>query len=229
MTTIVILVLGWLALGAGVGFVEARRGHWVKLPLVTALMGPLAVPLVVVARQREAEVRPRWLASGRPAPGELDVLVGLDGTESSAAALATAVWLLGSRVRRLTLATVLDFDTMAPHGDSYLHPEPWEEETEAEASLADASAAVAAATGVVPATVVLAGRPADALEAHALFHGCDLIVVGPSRAGATHAALGRCGAQLVRHGRVPVLVVPGAAAHEPEASRTLRLPEAPAR
>jgi nucleotide-binding universal stress UspA family protein len=228
MTTIVIAALGWIVLGAGMGFLEARRGHWVKLPLVTALLGPFALPLIIVARQREAAVRPRWLSGAGRGPGELEVLVGYDGTDGSRAALDVAVRLLGPRVRRLTLATVLDFDTAAPHGDTYLHPEPWDEETAAEAGLAEAARAVVAATGVAPATVVLAGRPADALEGHAFDHHCDLVVLGPRRHGAAHAALGA--AQLARRSRVPVLLVPAAVgAHTRvlvDGPGSLQLPEA---
>jgi nucleotide-binding universal stress UspA family protein len=209
MTTIVIAVLGWIVLGAGMGFLEARRGHWVKLPLVAALIGPFALPLIIVARQREAEARPRWLAGAGRGPGELEVLVGYDGTDGSMTALDEAVRLLGPQVRRLTLATVLDYDTAAPH-DAYLHTEPWAEETAAEAGLAEAARAVVAATSVAPATVVLAGRPADALERHAIDHHCDVVVLGPRRHGAAHTALGSCAAQLARRSRVPILLVPAA-------------------
>lgn len=209
---VVVVVLLWLAVGALVGLVEARHGHWYRAWIVMAVFGPFAVPLALVAWRGSAVPEPEVLASGRAGPGgPLDVLAGIDGSAASLHAAGTACRLLGSRVRRLMLAAVVDFDTAAPHADSALHPEPWAEEREAREHLAHAAGTLSAPGRPVPGTVVLPGDPAHALQAYASAEGYDVIVVGCRGHGLSKLVLGSCASRLAREAAVPVLLIPGAA------------------
>ena len=70
--------------------------------------------------------------------------------------------------------------------------------------LLDDAAAPVAKCG--PATVILSGRPADALSGYAHRHNTDLIAVGARGKGLSEAALGSVAEQLVRQPDVLVLV-----------------------
>src|SRR5690606_10680254 len=134
-----------------------------------------------------------------------DLLIGIDGSRASLAAAETAVRLFGPRVRRVTLATVLDIETATPHGDSLLNPEPWPEEVAARDGLAAAVASLKAATGYEAGSVLLAGPPADALERHALDEEYEVIVVGRRGRGLARTLLGSCASALASRTNVPVL------------------------
>lgn len=202
----VALAVAWLAVGAVVGVVEARRGYWRHGWILTAVFGPLAVPLAH-QRRRSAVPGPVVLARGVPGTGTIDVLVGTDGSPASRAAAHQAVDLFGPRLRRITLATVIDRDSAAPHSASLLHPEPWPEEVAARQLLAGEAADLAATTGRGPETVILAGNPAEALERHACDHGFQVLVVGCRGEGATKLILGSCASHLASGAAVPVLLV----------------------
>jgi nucleotide-binding universal stress UspA family protein len=212
MTVIVIAVL-WLGIGAAVGVVQARHGHWRKAWAVSALIGPFAVPLALRGRHIAAP-DPVVLARGRARRGRVDVLVGVDGSRESVAAATVAVGLLGQRVGRVTLAMVLDVDTAAPHADSLLYPEPWPEERIAREQLGAARAALRSSTGHDAGTVVLAGEPADALEAFALGEGYEVVVVGCRGKGLSKRLMGSCASMLAGRTSVPVLIVPGEPARD---------------
>src|SRR5690348_5187902 len=90
-----------------------RRGHdsfgWLVLGTV---LGPLGVILAIAARSDE-KLDPARLRLGPraiPASGTIDVLVGYDGSAESLAALQTVPALLGDRLGRLTVATVVPYD-----------------------------------------------------------------------------------------------------------------------
>ena len=71
-------------------------------------------------------------------------------------------------------------------------------------TLLDEAAAPVAATG--PATVILSGRPTDALLGYAQRHHVDLVAVGARGKGLSEAALGSVAEELVRQPDVLVLV-----------------------
>src|SRR5690348_6745020 len=88
-----------------------RRGHdafsWL---LLGTLFGPLGAIFAVEARGEE-RLRPQLVAGRRSSgPGPVAVLAGVDGSPESRAALLAARRLLGSRLGRLTLATVIPYD-----------------------------------------------------------------------------------------------------------------------
>lgn len=209
----VAVVAAWLAVGALVGVFEARRGYWRRGCVVSAVFGPFAIPLALAAHRRQAEMAaPVVLTRGRARCGRLDVLAGIDWSADSLAAATVAAQLLGTRLRRLTLATVLDYDTAAPHDDSVLHPEPWPEETAARAALEQAGGDVRARAGVEPDSVLLAGDPADALVRYAHEGGYDVIVAACRGRGLSKLLLGSCASRLACRTTVPVLLIPRIAA-----------------
>ena len=64
MTVLAVVVAAWLIVGAAVGVVGARHGHWRWAWVVSAIFGPFAIPL---ALQRHAAMAdPVVLARGRP-------------------------------------------------------------------------------------------------------------------------------------------------------------------
>ena len=217
MIVVAVIVIAWLMIGAAVGVVEARRGYWRSAWVVSAMLGPFAVPLAL-QRRRVAVPDPVVLSRGRARRGRVDVLVGFDGSSDSIAATELAIGLFGPRVRRLTLATVLDIDTAAPHADSLMYPQPWPEERQARERL-DAAAALLKSSGHEPGQIVLAGQPADALEKYARDEGYEVIVVGCRGQGLSKMLLGSCASRLAGKTAVPVLIIPREpAAHGPGAT-----------
>ncbi|MDY7102211.1 MAG: universal stress protein [Actinomycetota bacterium] len=205
----VVVAVVWVAIGVATGLVEARRGHWAKTWVLGAILGPFAVPLAISARGREDLVPPLVLSESELGVGRTDVLVGIDGSPASAGAARAAARLFGSgAIGRMALASVLDYDAAAPHADSVLYPEPWDEERASRERLSSLATEVAAEVGVAPATVLLAGRPADKLEAYALDEGFDVLVTGCRGRGLSKALLGSCASSLASGCRVPVLLVP---------------------
>lgn len=216
----VIVAVVWLVVGAAVGVIEGRHGHWHKAWVVSAILGPFAVPLALQHRH-DAPPRPTVLSRGRARRGPIDLLIGFDGSESSMSAASLALRLFGPRVRRVTLATVLDVDTAAPHADSVLYPEPWPEERAAREQLESAAAALEIEAGDKPGSVILAGDPADALERHAMDDDYEVIVVGCRGKGLSKLLLGSCASSLACRTNVPVLLIPAEPAiSAPNASGT---------
>ena len=207
--TVIVVVLAWLAFGAAVGLIQGRRGHWHKSWVLSALLGPLAIPYGQQAHRRAASMPPVTLDVGQHRAGGLSVLVGVDGSDSSQDAALTAAKLFADRIGRLTLATVLDFDTAASTDGDPLYPEKdWPERIQAKAELAALADDLEAAHGLRPHTVLLAGDPSRALEAYAVEGGHDLVVVGTRGHGMTEVLFGSCASGLGhQHDGVPVLLV----------------------
>lgn len=205
--TYVLVAAAWLLIGAVVGVIEARHGGWRHSWVVSAIFGPFSVPLALQRRRLERP-EPSVLTPSRPRRGKVDLLIGLDGSDASTAAASLALGLFGPRTRRVTLATVLDVDTAAPHADHVLYPGPWPEETAARALLDTAAAELGARFDATPGAVVLAGVPADALEQYAVDEGYEVIVVGCRGKGLSKLLLGSCASQLACKTKVPVLLIP---------------------
>jgi nucleotide-binding universal stress UspA family protein len=206
---VVLLVVGaWIAVGVAVGVFQARRGHWSKSWVIGVVLGPLLVPFAIATHRREIATGPRTVVAGDARDEGVDVLVGVDGSPCALRAASTVAATFGDRLGRLTLATVLDFDTATPHADSVMQPAPWPEEIDADATLRSAVAEIDDRLGFRPRAVVLAGRPADALQTYALEHGFDLLAVGCRGGGLSTSLLGSCASSLAEASRMPVLLIP---------------------
>jgi nucleotide-binding universal stress UspA family protein len=204
------ILVAWVTVGVLVSFAMGRRGHdvasWGALGM---LLGPLLIPLAVREMRRERAARAITIEAGGAGRGEIDVLVGIDGSPESLEALWAAVHIIGPRVGRLTLATVIDYDAA-------LSDQPWSVREGAEAELRRVAAMVA---GHRPGVVLLAGRPAEALARYAREGGYELIAVGSRGRGVSKAILGSVASQLARGAGVPVLVVQTASRAWPAGSR----------
>lgn len=194
---LVLVGVAWLLIGIVVAIVMGRRGFhaWTWLVVGVAL-GPLAVPLAMSATRRTPPTLFRAVSEGMAGPGEVDVLVGLDGSDESRAALTSAVDLFGTRIGRLTLAAVVDRDTAETPGL-------WEDEARAAACLEEMSGIV---TTPPPGTVLLEGSAAQALMGYASSEGYEVVAVGHRGRGASVAVLGSVATRLAKDPSVPVLI-----------------------
>ncbi len=197
----------WVAIGLVCGFVMGRRGHapytWV---LLGAVLGPLVVPLAFATRLRQEPVVVAAPAPRREHAG-LDIVVGVDGSADATGALMTAVALFGRVLDRLTIAIVVEYDLAgagAPTGAR----------RHAEAILEHDARRTAGVLHREPETVVLQGRPADALASFARDGGYDLIVVGPRGQGASRLLFGSVASTFARGVGVPVAILPPAQLRE---------------
>lgn len=182
----------WLSVGLTLSLVMGRRGHdafgWL---ILGTLFGPLGAIFAVEARQEE-QMRPELVAPERShGSGPVDVLAGLDGSSESRAALAAAIGLLGPRLGRLTLATVIPYDTGVAT------------QRTARAELERQGAAVEAG----PELELLHGRPGPVLLQHAAEGGYDLLVIGTRGAGAAKALLGSTAVDVAESAKIPVLLI----------------------
>lgn len=202
MTRLYVVLAVWLSAGGLTAFVMARRGFdWRAWTALGIVFGPFSVPLAWQDVRRALHLRPHVLHLGEPGAGDVDVLVGLDGSPESRQALARAVALLDGRIGRLTLAAVIDADAAAVG-----------EREEAAAEIRE-QAAMYQDRG--PSTVVLPGQPAEALSTYCRETSHDLIVVGRRGRGASRFLLGSVAIRLARDCEAPVLLG-GAPAAAPE-------------
>jgi nucleotide-binding universal stress UspA family protein len=194
-----VLIL-WPLIGLGLALVLRGRGHdpfgWLVLGM---LLGPLAVAFAFdsVANEQGDLVEVRAPTPGH-GEGLLDVVVGFDGSPESHAAVSCAERILGDRIGRFTLATVVPFD--AGQAD----------ERQARAALLEEAAALPAAGFGLE---VAHGRPAKALQELVEQEGYDLLVVGTSERE-PRDLMGDAARDLATGSTVPVLLVP------PEQERT---------
>jgi nucleotide-binding universal stress UspA family protein len=195
-----VLVIGlavWLTVAITLAVLMGRRGHspfeWF---LIGAVLGPIALPIAWGRIKDEPTAPDREVVDVSPGPGAgpVDVLVGIDGSVESEAALRTAVEILGPRIGRLTLVGVTGFDYGNPQVKS-------DSEHALETLRGMAASASVAHLGIT----ILSGRPADALPEYALRDGYQLLVVGRRGRGASKAILGSTAAQLAS-APIPVLV-----------------------
>jgi nucleotide-binding universal stress UspA family protein len=194
-STQVVIVALWLGTGLIAAISMARRGHrhWAWM-LVALLLGPFAWP-VFDERATGESAHVHQMSTGPAAPG-LHVMAAIDGSEDAARAAIAAARLLRSSVGRVTLVTVVDYDTEAAGGP---------ELERCARTLLDPVAS--RLDGDSPAEAVLAGPPVEALLAFAADQAVDLIVVGPRGRGLTQRVLGSVTAGLLSRSSVPVLVV----------------------
>ncbi|MCZ7535070.1 MAG: universal stress protein [Acidimicrobiia bacterium] len=198
---IFIAIFVWMTIGVVAGIVMGRRGHsWFTWAALGTVLGPLVIPLALTDVREEPDIRAITLDRGRPGTGPLHVVVGIDGSPESRAALTSTLALLGDRLGTLTLAAVLDYDTAASSRQ-------WEESEQAKAALADAAAVAKKDLHLSPETVLLAGPPARALLDHATTAGVDLLAIGSRGRGATKMLLGSVASHLAAATETPVLIV----------------------
>lgn len=191
-TLVLLIAVAWLSVGFTLSLVMGRRGHnafsWLVLG---TLFGPLGLIFAVEARGEE-QLRPELVAPGTSrGEGPVDVLVGIDGSPESRAALRAAAELLGPRVGRLTLATVIPYDSG------------FDQQRTARARLEQESATL----GGGPQLEVLHGRPGVVLLQRAAEDGYDLLVIGSRGAGASKAFLGSTAVGIAESAKIPVLVM----------------------
>lgn len=186
----------WLAIGLGLSRVMGKRGHdafaWFVLGM---LVGPLAVVLALEAWRHGESPRPARLGYAGPAPGgggPVDLLVGYDGSLESGAAIEAAQDMLGDRLGRLTVATVVPYDA----GRAV--------ERTAMVSLERQAGRAGAQT---PEFEVLHGRAASSLRRRAAQGGYNLLAVGTRGAGVSKAIFGSAASELASQTTVPVLLV----------------------
>lgn len=185
----------WVLSGLLASYFMGRRGHnpfgwW----FLGAVFGPLVLVLAVDAVRRRTSTSELVGEPGFPGRGPVDVLVGTDGSAEAEAALQAVCRMLGSRLGRLTVATVVSYEAAERDG---------EDRAEAEEVLRRALASV---TVCRPETIILVGQPALVLAEYAQERYYDLLAVGSRGRGVSKAILGSTASQLVRQARVPVLV-----------------------
>jgi nucleotide-binding universal stress UspA family protein len=207
--TSLLFILGglWAFSGVVVAVVMGRRGHsafpWFVLGFV---LGPLVVPLMLGAIHREQVTPVVHFGHTEPSVESLAVLVGVDASDEAKGALVTAIALFGTRIGRLTIATVLDHDVDGTSAGR-------EAQDRAREMLSAHALLAAGLLDREAETVVLTGRPADALVQHALAGNYQLIVVSPRGKGASRVLFGSVASSLARGVGVPVVILPPARLH----------------
>lgn len=213
-----VVVLGsWILVGAVVGLYEARRGHWSWLWLLGAMAGPFILPIARQLQRDEVISQPVEIHKGVVRePGGLRLLAGVDGSVASIAAARGAVDLLGSRLGEVVLARVVDYEAEFDPAGQLEPPDSWD--AEARRELEAAVDELGAWLGFEPTGVLLSGRPANALRAHAEDSGFDLVVLGSRGRGLSKRLLGSCASDMTRQPTVPVLLMPGTGPTQPMGS-----------
>jgi nucleotide-binding universal stress UspA family protein len=201
---LVVLALPWALIGVVAAVVMGRRGHavypWVVLGVV---LGPLVIPLTISAVRREQSASEPTIVRADLRSPELAVLAGVDGSEDATGALVTAIALFGTRIGRLTIATVLDFALEQTSAGR-------DAQARAVEMLATHARVGAELLEREVDTAMLYGRPADALVQHALDGNYDLIVISPRGRGASRVVFGSVASQLARGSGVPIVILPPA-------------------
>ena len=195
-TVAVSVLVVWLLTGIVLGVVMARRGYggfgW---GVLGAVFGPLGILLALFFHMPPKQ--DLIIRAGIAGEGPVDVLVGIDGSPSSTAAAIAVGRIVGSRLGRLTLATVEPIDASP------------EDETAGRNALEGARADFLRLHGdlsVRPEHLVLHGPAAEALVAYAEEAGYELIAVGSHGRGASAAVVGSTAGRLARSSPVPVVL-----------------------
>jgi nucleotide-binding universal stress UspA family protein len=158
-------------------------------------------------------VVPAFAPTGTAAPRLRHVLVGVDRSPVSLAALEVAADLAGLLGGSLTVVEAFPFDPPFPLGSSAGGAGAEEEQALARTAAAvEELAAAIRDRGIAVQVVVHSGEPAATLVRVADDVGADLVVVG-SRGGGDPAdpLLGSVARAVAAHARRPTLVVPAAA------------------
>ncbi len=200
MRVVLIVLVLWSGSGLLLALFMRRRGHNLVAHATLGIgFGPL-VALFGLAQRSQPTGPATVISPGgpNPGPGWLDVLVGLDGSSGSIASAGAALEMLGGSVRRLRLASVLDFET-ARTRDSF------DTDERLVVQLRDAATTLDARDAEL---VLLSGRADDALVEHAKAEGMDLIVVAHRQHPRRSALFGSAVARLARFSDVAVMIGP---------------------
>ena len=207
-TFLLALACLWLFAGLGAALVLGRRGHapftW---GLLGAVLGPLVVPLAVVAIRNERKADTALASAHSKASTDyshsdsVDVLVGIDGSPQADAAFESVLRLLAGSLGRFAIATATPFEA-----DSTATGR--QEEAQDLVLLESYGDRAARALGRAAETVLLRGKAADALQRYCQDQQFDLLVVGSRGAGLATTLLGSVASRLASHSNVPVLIVP---------------------
>lgn len=190
--TIVIAAV-WLGIGVVLSIVMGRRGHIsVGWGALGAMLGPLAVVAALGTARHETEEGPSVIVPAAPGGGPVDVVVGIDGSTECRSALERIIALLGPRLGRLCLATVVPYEDVPDH------------ERRALAEL-DRHARLSGVLGA--GEELLHGPPAKALGDFALAGGYQLLVIGSRGNGLSKAVLGSTASALAVDCPVPAMIV----------------------
>ena len=196
-TTQLVIAIIWVGSGLFAAVMMGRRGHshW-YWSVVALLLGPFAWPVLAERASGETPLAVT-LHGGQAKPG-IHLVVGVDGSPEAARAATVAVNVLGAAIGRVTLATVVDYDTDRS-------------DTEARDVLARSRLQLASAQLKEwdPGEAVLIGPPVKALAEFAAEEAADLIVVGPRGHGLSQRVLGSVAAGLVATSPTPTLIVGG--------------------
>ena len=139
-----------------------------------------------------------------------NILVGVDGSESSKKALKKAVELAKTLGAKLNIVAVVKPIELA--AIDYIPPEDIEqyemEQIEKVKPCLKEAADFARENGIEPAVKILEGEPAEELMDYADENNCDLIVVGyRGKGGFKKLLLGSTAGNLVKYANQSVLVV----------------------
>jgi nucleotide-binding universal stress UspA family protein len=183
----------WIVEAFVLAYLMGRRGYQAGVWLfVGVVCGPIGVLLALSAALRPPAHEPRLLHAGSRRGGPIDVLIGIDRSSESAAAVDRVLSLFGHGAGRVTLARVIPIDASL------------DVEREAAAELADARASH---PQLDPSTVVLRGDPASALRDYVRRLGYEVLVIGTRGDGRTRSPLGSVALALARGAGIPVLLV----------------------
>ena len=191
----------WVVTGLLTGIAMGRRGHsWFGWTVIGCVLGPLVIPVALSSAGRPHDAPAIRLAPGEAGSGSHQVIVGIDGSAESLAAVQSAIDLLGDDIGVFTLAAVVDIDTARPDGTG-------EDQRQAQAALAEAAQVAYEKLGRAAETILLTGAPAPALLGHATATGAELLAIASRGRGASRRLLGSVATQLAANAPVPVLVV----------------------
>jgi len=185
-------LVAWVTIGLLAALMLRRRGHDFRSAAALGFVfGPLFVPLALRrVRDSQEDLEPVLVQPGEPGRGPVDVLIGLDGSTSSAASVVPILRVLDQRLGRLTLARVLEFESMRDE----------EERARAARRLSCASIFL---WDYQPSIVLVPGRGRRALVEHAAAAGYDMVVIVTGSATRVDASVD-----------VPVLLMADAAPRE---------------
>ena len=198
MRVLVVALVLWALSGITAAWLFRRQGHNFGVYAILGIgFGPLiGIFLLSASRNQRAVVT--TLRDGKPGDGWLDVLVGLDGTDTALSSTREVIELLGPAIRRLRLVSALDIET----GNA---PELFDEDDE----LARHLDFVAEMMGRPESEIALVtGRADHALVEHALAEDMDLLVVAHRRPGLRSMLFGSTVARLARNANLPLVIGP---------------------
>ncbi len=193
-----ILLLAWVSFGVLLALVMGRRGHTpAAWGILGMMLGPLAVPIALDVERRHRRSPVTTLTTGEPIRQGIAVLAGIDGSEEARLALRRGVTLLGSRIGRLAIVTVLPYDA---------EDDPVVVERDQTQTRQWMRAARDAAAGVAAEEHVMTGRPAEVLADLAESDDFDVIVVGARGHGMSPRLFGSVAGALAHSSPVPMLI-----------------------